>query len=327
VLLWEYTVPTTPGAAELGTGLTIAMAAPYIKGVLTNMVVAQTNNGGTGTAGVVATALSQETGAVLWKFSDIYPLIPRSVATDGPLPTTAIPGGAVGVDSDGQNYITDFVMGDIMGRIWQLDALDGTSKNGAGTPLFSFTTNRHPFGSPPAIYSRNGTLYAAIASGGYADPVATTWTTPQQYLIGVKLSYTNSTTLTEATAASTTGPIGINATLTSGDKGFSQALVVGTQLFLTTDSSDINAAGYGTSTAQTGNLMTFDITAGGTPTTTVITTGATSLAYNAVSNNLYSSSSNRQEQLAATPSNQDGGEKVDLESAPQATRNLWLRSE
>lgn len=326
-LLWEYTVPTSPAAAEVGTGLITAMASPYIKGVLTNMAVVQTNNGGSGTAGVVATALSQETGTKIWQFSDIYPVAPRGVAADGPMPTTAIPGGAVGVDSDGQNYISDFVMGDIMGRLWQLNAVDGTSRNGTSTPLFSFTTNRHPFGSPPAIYSRNGTLYAATASGGYTDPVSTSWTSTTQYLIGVKLSYRSSTTLTEATTASATGPVGINTALTSGDRTFSQALVVGTQLFLTSDSSDINLATYGTSTAQTGRLTTFDITTGGTPTTAVITSGATSLAYSSGTNQLYSSSRNSQEQLSAAPTNQSGGEKVDLESAPQMSRNLWLRSE
>src|SRR5204863_3602131 len=113
---------------------------------------------------------------------------------------------------------------------------------------------------------------------GYADPVATTWTTDQQYLIGVKLSYTG-TALTEATSASSTGGIGINVTLTSGDHVFSQAVVIGTQLFLTSDSSDINLAAYGSSTSQTGHLTTFSIT-GGTSTTAVITSGATSLASN-----------------------------------------------
>lgn len=327
-LLWEYTKPSSPGATELGTGLMIAQAAPYVKGALTNMVVAQTNNGGTGTAGVVAVALSQETGSRLWKFGEVYPLVPRGVALDGPLPTTAIPGGAVGVDSGGDNYVSDFVMGDIYGRIWQIGVVDGVSKNGAGVPLFSSKFNKHPFGAPPAIYKRNGQHYAAFASGGYADPISTTWSTTGQYIIAAKLAYTGGT-VDEDTTASSTGALGINFALTNTtDKGFSQALVVGTQLFVTADSSDINATTYGSSTSQTGHLTSVDLTGAGTSgTTALITSGATSLAYNSATNNLYGSSRNQQERLSATPSNATGGEKVDLESAPQVTRNLWLRSE
>ena len=325
VLLWEYTVPTSPGTTELGTGLTIAAAAPYINGKLTNMVVAQTSNGGSGGPGVVVTSLSQETGEVIWEFGSVYPTTPRGVAADGPLPATAIPGGVVGVDTDGENYISDFVMGDIMGRIWQLSAIDGSSRNGSATPLFSFSGNKHPFGSPPAIYKKGSVLYAALASGGYADPVSTTWTTAQQYLIAARLSYTG-TTVDETTNATSTGPLGVNIALTSGDKSFSQVLVVGTELFLTSDSSDINLATYGTSTAQTGHLMKVDLTGAGTSgTTTVITSGATSLAYNASGNNLYSSSRNRQERLSTTATTT--GEKVDLESIPMISRHLWLRSE
>ena len=43
---------------------------------------------------------------------------------------------------------------------------------------------------------------------------ATTWTTAQQYLIAVKLSYTGGT-VDETTAATSTGPVGINVPLTS----------------------------------------------------------------------------------------------------------------
>ncbi len=324
VLLWEHTRPTTPGATELGTGLTLAMASPFVNGQLTNLAVAQTSNGGTGGTGVVAVALKQETGEEYWKFGHVYPSPPRGVAGDLPLAANGIPGGAVGVDLFDLGFVSDFVMGDLYGNLWRLNAIDGTSRNGTDTPLFTFSTNKHPIGVPPAIYRTGGTLYAAFASGGYADPISTSWADTTQYLIAVKLSSTSSTPVTETTSASSTGPIGVNITLTSGDRGFSQAIVVGTQLFVTSDSTDVSLASYGTSTVSTGRLYTVDLV-GGTSTTTVIRAGAGTLANSG--STLYSSSSSRQERLVATATTFGSGEKIDFESAPKLTRNLWLRSE
>ena len=54
----------------------------------------------------------------------------------------------------------------------------------------------------------------------------------------------------------------------ANDKSYAQALVVGNQLFITSDSSDVNLSTYGTSGATTGHLTTVDIT-GGTATTVV----------------------------------------------------------
>ncbi|CAN5850540.1 hypothetical protein BH11MYX3_BH11MYX3_03120 [soil metagenome] len=323
ILLWEYTAPSTPGSTELGTGLVMAMASPIIAGELKNITVAETNNGGTGGSGVVAVALSQELGTPLWKFGYLYPVSPgpRGIAADlVGMPVSGIPGGAVSIDVAGVGYISDFVMGDLYGNLWRLNAVDGTSRNGTGTPLFSFSTNKHPFGAPPAIYHSGGALYAAVASGGYADPTAASWTTTTQYLIAAKLSSTAATVSETATACSTSCALGIKATLT-GERSFSQALVVGTQLFLTTDSTDINLASYGTSASSTGHLTTFDVV-GGASTTAVITAGGSSLANSG--SNLYSSSSSTQEQLTATATTT--GDKVDLESTRTTSRVLWLRT-
>src|SRR5207244_3429665 len=73
-LLWEYTTPTSPGSTELGTGLTVAAGPALVNGAVTNLAVMETKNGGTGGAGVVVTALSQETGSKVWTtpFSYLY---------------------------------------------------------------------------------------------------------------------------------------------------------------------------------------------------------------------------------------------------------------
>jgi hypothetical protein len=112
-------------------------------------------------------------------------------------------------------------------------------------PLFRFSTNKHPFGAPPAIYSAGGQQYALIASGGYDDPTANSWTTGTQYLIAAKLTSTAATIDETATACSGCA-LAINTTLTSGEKAFSQALIVGNQAFVTTDLADVSLSSYGT---------------------------------------------------------------------------------
>jgi type IV pilus assembly protein PilY1 len=321
VVLWEYTTPAAPTALDLGTGLVVAAGSVRTSsGGLKNIAVLETSNGGTGGTGVVTTAVSQETGEKLWQFGYAYPTPPRGVAADLPLATTGIPGGAAAVDLAGKGLVTDIVFGDLYGNLWRLDATTGTSRNGATTPVFSFSTNKHPIGAVPAIYSDGSQQFAAFASGGYVDPTATSWTTTTQYLIAIKLSST-AATISETTAACASCALAIKQTLTTGDKGFSQALVVGTQLFLTTDSADVNQSGYGTS-ANTGHVMTFDLT-GGSPTTVVVNSGGASLA--SAGTTLYSSSSNGQQRLA-TAATTTAGTSVVVTAVARIVRQLWLRS-
>jgi hypothetical protein len=321
-VLWEYTTPTTPGTTDFGTGLIVAAGSVAMTSQFVDLAVLETSNGGTGGTGVVATALSQETGAKVWQFSYLYPSPPRGVAADLPLASTGIPGGAVGVDLAGFGYLSDVVFGDLYGNLWRLDATSGTSRNGNGVPLFAFSTNKHPIGEPPAIYSNGSQQYAAFSSGGYVDPTATSWTTSTQYLIAAKLSTTGATISETATPCATTCALSLKQTLTSGDKGVSQPLVVGAQLFVTTDSSDVNSATYGTAT-NTGHVLTFDLTGVLASTTVVINSGASSLVSSGTT--LYSSSSTQQQQLGSATS--VVGPRVDPGSQPKVERSMWLRTQ
>jgi hypothetical protein len=322
VVLWEYTTPTAPSPTDFGTGLVVAAGPAALTSQLVDLAVLETTNGGTGGTGVVATALSQETGAKVWQFGYLYPTPPRGVASDLPLASTGIPGGAVGVDLVGFGYLTDFVFGDLYGDLWRLDATTGTSRNGSSVPLFAFSTNKHPIGEPPTIYSSGGEQYAAFTSGGYTDPTATSWTTSTQYEIAVKLSATGAT-VSETTSPCPTCALAVRQTLTSGDKGESQGLIIGTQLFVTTDSTDINSATFGT-TLNTGHLVTVDLTGVIASTTVVINSGASSLVSSGTT--LYSSSSTQQQQIASS-ANGVVGAKVDPGSTPRVQRTLWLRTQ
>jgi hypothetical protein len=327
-LLWEVTAPSSAAAVDLGAGLTLAAGPVQINGVTTNVVVASTNNGGTAsatTAAIVAQAIQAETGAKLWQFSYSYPNPPRGNTSDAPLmPYTGIPGGAVGVDLAGNGYFTDFVFGDLYGDLWRVKASDGTSRNGTNTPLFAFSTNKHPIGAPPAIYSDGNNQYAAFATGGYADPVSTGFTTnsPAQRILAIKLSYTGGT-LTEATSATVGGNVAVNQALSgaaASDKSYSQALVVGNQLFVTSDTSDVNLSTYGTTATNTGHLTTVNLSTASTG-TVVSLTGATGGAASVVNNgtSIYTSGS------VATATSATGT-SVDLTSLPKVVRNLWLRT-
>lgn len=319
-VLWEYARPASPGSLDLGTGLTVAAGPALVAGQLANLAVLETSNGGTGGTGVVATAVALETGARQWQFGYVYPSPPRGVSADTALlPTTGIPGGAVGIDLLGQGVMTDVVFGDLYGDLWRLNIADGTSRNGTGQPLFAFSTNKHPIGAVPAIYSSGGKQYAVFASGGYADPTATSWTTSSQYLIAASLRSTGATIDETATACATCA-LAVNTALTSGDKGFSQALVVGSQVFVTTDSADVNQLAYGTSN-NTGHAMAVNLGATPGTTTVVVDAGASSLVNSKTM--LYNSTSTQQELLDLTASSTTGP-AVDFAASPKLTRMLWL---
>jgi hypothetical protein len=321
-LLWETTAPASPGSAELGTGLNVVAGPTTIGGRLTNLAVVQTNNGGSGGPGVVTTALSLETGEKIWQFSYIYPTIPRGDTAETPVPATGIPGGAVGIDLDGIGEYSDFVFGDLYGNFWRVDAATGVSRNGATTPRFSFSGNRHPIGVPPAIYENGGQQYAVFATGGYTDHANVgLWNTPEQFVIAIKLNSASGTSVDETANACSTCDLAFKAT-TTGQYAFSQALVVGTQVFLTTDSTDVNSINYGTQ-ANTGSVRSINL-ADGTSTTAVINAGASSLANSATT--LYSSAGQKQQQMS-TAATGTVGARVDLNAFSSITRLLWLRAE
>ncbi|HVK88519.1 MAG TPA: hypothetical protein VM513_30585 [Kofleriaceae bacterium] len=317
-VLWEYTRPASPGTFELGVGLSLAAGPTLVDNRAVNLVVAQTNNGGTSGPGVVATALSLETGARVWQFGFAYPSPPRGDASALPLPTNGVPGGAVGVDLAKQGFTTDFVMGDLYGNLWRLTAATGASQTGTSTPLFSYTTNKHPIGMVPAIYSDGSNLYAAFASGGYTDPVAAGWASGTQSMIGVRIDAAGPYPLTEATTAR----LAFKRDLGTNEKAYAQLLVVGDQLFLTTDTSDVNASSFGAS-GNTGHVVAFDLRTAAS-TSVVVRGGASSLAQHGTQ--LFSSSSDRQQRLASDALSATGS-TVDTQVVAKLVRMLWLRTQ
>ena len=325
-VVWEYTVatPAARGATDFGAGESLATATALVNGVQTPVVYAETKNGGTGGAGVVVTAIRADTGATLWQFGQVYGA--ARVGGHTAPPSTGIPGGAVAIDAASQGYATDIVFADLYGSLWKVDPLTGASRYGSGVPLFRFSTDYLPIGAVPAIYMSGGQLYAAFASGGYTDPTdtASSWgTATTQELVVVRLQPTVSPppSLTEASGAPNV-PVAI--TLGANERSFAEVTVVGTQLFVTTDTTDVNASGYGTSGSATGNVHTYDLASGHAGTTLVVASGASAVANNGTT--LYSSSGQTQQQLT-TGANTTVGSKVDSQDIIHTINKLWLRTQ
>ena len=212
-----------------------------------------------------------------------YPA-PR-VAGHQTVPATGIPGGAVTADRSGDGYITDVVLGDLYGNLWVLDPTTGA--NHFAGPAFSFSSDYHPIGAPPAIYSNGGQQYAAFVSGGYADLSDSTWGTATQELVSVRISDAH---------------LGFEVALTAGERGYAQAHVVGTQVFVTTDTADINAATYGAGT--TGHVYGYDLAGSSLGAPMTIISGAGSLAH--LGTTLYASAGSAQQQLSSAANTATG---------------------
>lgn len=324
-VVFEYTIPdvTARGTYELGQGLTVTEGSIELAGVVTPILFAQSNNGGTGGAGTTVLAINAITGAPLWKFGYAYPL-PRT-SGNAAVPATGIPGGAVPVDKAGQGLVTDVVFGDLYGNIWEVDAATGksryTTSAPANKPLFSFSTDYHALGAAPAIYSQGGIQYAAFVSGGYADQTDTTWGSASQYLIAVSLNTPAANATLNETSSATYVPVKVN--LGASEKGWSQVFVIGGQLFATSDNTDVNSSSYGTSGSNTGHVYSFDV--GGTGAgTTVVTTGGSSSVTNS-GTSLYSASSAGEQRLGSDALGDSGTSPFNT-AATQIKRSLWLRT-
>ncbi|MCX5744589.1 MAG: hypothetical protein NT062_19025 [Proteobacteria bacterium] len=324
-IVWEYALGNAAarGTYELGQGLVLSAGPVRIGALNKNYIFAHTNNGGSGGVGNVVTSLDAETGLPTWQHGYTFPVSGVGRAGGAP-PITAIPGGAVYIDKSGTGTISDVIFGTIYGDVWQLDAATGVSRHGVTKPLFRHTQDQHPFGASPTIYSQSGALYVIAVTGGYADLAATTlWSSGTQ--IAVSLSLTTppaNASLTEASGAPYL-PWKIN--LGSGEKGFGQAIVVGDQVFITTDTDDVNtngALGYGVANADTGHVYQVGLSNGAVASNTTVRGGAGSIQTSG--STVYSISKDKAQRLSVKTNG--GGESPASVSSAKVARLLWLRT-
>ena len=263
-ILWEVTTPVDGikrGAFDLGVGLNLAMGSVRNGSHVVNLTFVHTNNGGTGDPGNYLAAIDTVTGKIVWIQSQAYP-VPRTTYPVSapqlppypPVPATGIPGGVAAIDLLGVNAITHIVVPSLYGELYLVDALNGKNAFGSG-PLFQFQYNFQPIGAPPTLYidRTSGKPHAVIVSGGYADPVNSSWAPAwvEQWAVSVALRPSGPLPIHEHTGGAD-NPFSIN--LGAGNRAFSQAVVSGNELFVVTDNGDVNAANYGTGGTSTGRL-------------------------------------------------------------------------
>lgn len=336
-IIWEHTMTSVAGTAgtfQLGLGQTITAGPVKLGGAQKLAAFVQTNNGaalktsagvvGGGSAGSMVTALNLETGAVLWTQTYTYPT-PR-VGTNGPVPMQGLPGGAVAVDLTGAGTLTHVVFGTLYGDLWVLDAATGISKYGTGpaySPVFRLLNDFEPIGSPPAIYSNGGSIYAVVTTGAYWDrSSAGQWNTSSfQWIFAAKLKTTSTPIpLDELDAPSADVPFAIS--FSGSEKSSAQALVVGTEIVFLTDTGNINSSSYGTG-ASTGAAHKINLSGANTGSDTLVIAGVG--AVTASGTNLYASSGKGTEQLTFAAGSTTG-ETVNGSLGPKVSRRLWLRT-
>ena len=192
-------------ASPTGMGRAMGAAIGVIStsgGQAPHVIVATEDDSASGTqGGINVFALDATTGSVTWRTNLPYTrTIPgQSYEPNEPPPTVAI------VDKTGSTfYQTHVYVAGLDGRVWELDAEDGTVTGGAeiwDAGATTDTTAKFPITVPPALYrsASDGHLHLVVATGGiyWAPSDATT----RQKLVDIDVSASSVTATTIKTFA------------------------------------------------------------------------------------------------------------------------------
>lgn len=314
-ILWEHI--TNDG------GTTLAMGSVYVPGTgLTHLTFAHTAAGtGPATPGMVVTAIETGSGDALWQKSYSY------TSTD--IPDTAYPGGVTVFSSTGASLVDTVLVPSLQGEVYSLSASDGTDNN-SDQPIFKFSSIYHPIGAPISLYrgASDYLLHGVAVSGGFTDsqsPSASSWapSNVNQYAVGFLVNHQGAP-VTELTVQGDSS-LGIFIDFGQGNRAFSQAVIAGNEIFIVTDTENVNASGYGSS-SNTGTLYRSSLNPGATSSSTALASGAASPDVDPATGTVYTSGGDGV--ARSTPAGFDSaGTSVEASAAAQATRFLWLRSQ
>lgn len=338
-ILWEVTppTPTARGAVEQGVGLGLALGPVRIGGETKNLVFAQTNNGGIGSSATRVMAINTVDGSIEWAWDRVYPAPPTRF-TDGTdtirpddsgvpeVPSTGIPGGVAAFDMDDSGNLTHLAVSTLYGELWLLDAADGSSEYGS-LPLFQFATDYHPIGAAPTIYfdQATGKQHAIVVSGGYADPIGSSWAwspdAVNQYAVSVALDTPVGVAPVTELGTDFDGNRAFVITLAGGQRSVAQAVVAGNELFITTETEDVNSSSYGL-TGGTGKVLQYSLS-GGTFVAQYQTSGGAG-SVDVRNGTIFAGSGSAAQKITPSSFNPDG-KSTELTFEVNETRQLWLR--
>jgi type IV pilus assembly protein PilY1 len=176
------------------------------------------------------------TGDKLWHFSDEY----LSSVND-------IPGAVTLADTGGDNLMDRVYVGDMDGRLWELDAVDGTNPNGTvevegvtkQMPLWNAGVGK-PISVSPAIVRDSGHLVLVFGTGG------TDWAANGQaysvYAVDATQKTTSPTYWDSDTEQGGAGSLLWEFTLPVGEKVWSAPSVAAGLIFVATASGTMESA-------------------------------------------------------------------------------------
>jgi hypothetical protein len=252
--------------------------------------VATDNTNGSWGNGFNLYALNAEDGSVIWRVNKVY----ANDTTHNDVPGTV----AVVDDSGGGGPVDKVYFGDLEGKVWQVDARDGSR----ATVIFDAA----------ATYLPASSINYPIESGItlYRDP-----TTSHLMALGVTsgADWVPSTTLSRVFNVDlSTGAATTLATLGSGERVYAVPTISGNNVYFITSSGSLQSA-IGTSFTATGSLVRIDL--GNTPSVTTLATvrqGASEVAVDASGNVIAAS---------ATGITQNGNSGVDTSQTALKLQN------
>jgi hypothetical protein len=277
-LLWKQATP--------GPGVGLAMGWAKTGAVVTPMTFIQTAAQPGAAAGMEVRAVRTVSGELEWEQTvDVYAYPAPRTEGHPEVPATGMPGGVSLVPSLSGATVEHLLVPSLYGQVFKLDATTGENAYG-DDPLFDFNEDFHPIGASVALYrSLDDQLRALIVSGGFADPFApsgTEWAPDDvhQYAVGFPVSPElegETAPISREAVRTSGGQLGIHIDFGLGQRAFSPAVVAGGEVFITTDSENVNSADYG-SVGDSGRLWRASLEGGpGTPTVITIPSGAASV--------------------------------------------------
>jgi Tfp pilus tip-associated adhesin PilY1 len=201
--------------------------------------------------GINVFAFDLATGDKLWHFSDQY----VDAVND-------IPGAVTLFDTTGDQFVDRVYVGDMNGRLWELDAVDGTNPHGTEDvggvtkqiPLWNAGVGK-PISVSPAIIRDSGHVVLVFGTGG-ADWAAD----DQAYSVYAVDATELKVTPTYAEGA---GTLLWEQTLDVGEKVRSTPTIAAGRIYVATASGTMESSDPGEDVAGSGYLYSLDLKTGG----------------------------------------------------------------
>jgi hypothetical protein len=320
-VIWKYETP--------GPGVGLAMGWVRDGSTILPLTFIQTASDPGAAAGMEIRAVETANGDLKWEQTTpyVYPSPVRDSANPD-VPNTGMPGGVTLLPNTGGTTIEFVLVPSLYGQVYKLEADSGVNVYGTD-PLFDFGEDFHPIGASISLYrgQDDGIVRAIVVSGGFADPFApsgTEWAPDDvaQYAVGFPVAPEGDDVPVTRAEVEADSSLGVHIDFGAGQRAFSPATVAGNEVFVTTDSENVNSTDYG-SGDDSGRLWRQNL-AGGSSTFVVIPSGAASVDVSLTTGAVLSGGGGSV-QRTDPPGFDAVGASTEITPETTASRRLWLR--